>query len=227
MIEVMPDDVSRVPLPAVVLATRVVVMLPAVGVAELIAPVEVLIQEGLRAFSLPATGARPGELRAVFAARGCFGVHDVRDIAQARQAIAEGAEFASSLGAPQAVDLLVAAEVPTLVGALTPGEVARAWVDPVSAVQVVPAGVFGNSYAAHLVALLPDIALTTRGADSSYEARVWLAAGARAVFVADKLLGDSIGGGDLAGLRLRARPYLEAALTGDNETLRHESAQSV
>ena len=212
MIDPMHDDPTRVQLPAQVTSARVVVILPGdIGLNAAIAPIEVLVQEGFNVFSLPAAAdLTAAQLHSIFGSRIFLGVHDIADTEQARRLIDEQARFACHLNAFEAEAMLLDAGVPVFAGALTPLEAAQTWQRGVSAVQISPAGIFGNSYATHLAAMLPGVTLATRGAESSFEVRAWLGAGAAATFVGEKLLGDALRGGDLAELRARAKPFVEA-----------------
>lgn len=218
MIDRMPHDSTRVPLPEQVASARVVVVLPAdVGLGAVIAPIEVLVQEGFGVFSLPAAAELGfNDLRGVFGERIQLGVHDITEVEQARVAIDSGASFASHLCAFEAEDVLLDAGVPVLAGALTPLEAQQTWQRGVSAVQISPAGIFGNAYATQLAELLPEVRLATRGAESSFEVRAWLGAGAVLSFVGEKLLADALRGGDLAALRSRIKPYAEARTHKEN-----------
>ncbi|MDO5678682.1 MAG: hypothetical protein Q4G35_14390, partial [Propionibacteriaceae bacterium] len=198
--------------PDAVTSTRAIVLLPATTLDDAIAPIEVLIQEGLTVVSLPAAGElTPQQLSATFGPRLTVGVHDLGEQAQARWAVEQHVPFALTDGRPEVADVLAEAGVAAIASALTPTEVAAVWRSGVAGVQVVPATAFGNSYPPQLVALVPQAALIARGAESSYEIKAWLNAGAAAVAVGEKLLGDALNGGDLAALRLRARPVAEAA----------------
>ncbi len=169
----------RVELPAGLVETRAIVLLPGCTLDEAVAPVEVLIEEGLPILSLR---------QAAFALT-----------------LADDDQLRSELAA---------AQIPQCPAALTPTEIANAWKQPdAAAVQVVPAGVLGTSYPAQLAALLPDIAVLARGAESVHEVKAWLGAGAVAVCLADRLIGDALHRGDLSALRSRARPIVEATRT--------------
>ena len=206
----------RVELPAGLVETRAIVLLPGCTLDEAVAPVEVLIEEGLPILSLsPGQRLTPSMLRRVFGRRLLVGTHDLRTPADAQWAVSEQAAFALTLGDDdQLRSELAAAQIPQCPAALTPTEIANAWKQPdAAAVQVVPAGVLGTGYPAQLAALLPDIAVLARGAESVHEVKAWLGAGAVAVCLADRLIGDALHRGDLSALRSRARPIVEATRT--------------
>lgn len=197
---------ARIELPEQLVATRAVVVLPACSLDEAIAPIEVLLQEGLGVISLAPDGQlTPTILRATFGRRILVGVHDLFAADQASWAVEQRVAFALSTGRPEVAAVLADAGLAHLPSALTPTEVDAIWRGGSAGVQVVPAGLFGNSYAAQLAALVPDARLLARGVEASYEVKSWLAAGAVGVCLGDKLLGDALRRGDLAAFRTRAR----------------------
>lgn len=203
----MPDVLPYRPLPDEVIATRVVVLLPDCHVDDAIAPVEVLVQEGLCALSVPSGGSlAPADLHAVFGPRVVVGIHDLAGIGDADRAIEQGAAFCLPAQAQAGVqERLADAGVPICPPALTPTEVAAVWRHGASAVQVVPADVFGVRYPKQLRSLVPEAAIVARDADTAHEAAAWLDAGAVAVCAGERLLADALGGGPLGGLRVRCR----------------------
>lgn len=197
---------SRVDLPGRLQAARAVVLLPPCRLDEVIAPIEVLLQEGLNVFSVdPAGRLTPAILTNTFGPRLAVGVHDPRTVDQARWAVEEGASFAFSLPRPEIAVVFADAGVPHLPAALTPVEVDAAWRSGAAGVQVAPANAFGGGYATQLTGLVPDARLVTRFAETAFEVKAWLGAGAVAVCLAEKLLGDALRRGDLGALRARAR----------------------
>ena len=209
--DLMSEARDRIEPPEALISARAVVLLPPCTLDEAIAPVEVLLQEGLSVFSLPPTGSlTPDILRATFGRRLVVGLHDVHTGAHVRLAVDQRAAFVLCLGAPEVAQELAEARIPHFPAALTPTEVDAVWRGGASGVQVVPAGLFGNSYAGQLAALVPGARLVARGPDSSFEIKAWLGAGAMAVGLGDKVLGDAFRRGDLAALRTRVRPVLEA-----------------
>ncbi|MDN6556478.1 MAG: aldolase [Acidipropionibacterium acidipropionici] len=96
---------GRLPLPARMLTSQVVAVLPDEPVASMMAPVEVMLQEGIQVFSLPAGDVeRLTTLHTIFGARGSFGVHGVIDPDGIDALIATGIEFALPVG-PALVEL--------------------------------------------------------------------------------------------------------------------------
>lgn len=207
----MSDAGARVELPGKLVDAKAVVLLSPCRLDDAVAPVEVLLQEGLGVVSVPADGPlTPAMLRATFGRRLTVGVHDLLSVDQAQWAVEQEAAFALTMGRPEATAVLSAAGLPELPAALTPHEVDAAWRAGAAGVQVVPASAFGNAYAAQLGALVPEVRLVARGAESSYEVKAWLGAGAVAVCLAEKLLGDSLRRGNLSSFRTRARASVEA-----------------
>lgn len=209
----MIDNVTaRIELPAKLIETRAVVLLPPCTLDEAVAPIEVLIQEGLSVVSLaPGSRLTPSMLRRTFGRRLLVGAHDLRTVEDAQWAIAEEAAFALTLGEDEHQRLeLAAAGIPQFPNALTPTEAAAVWTrEQTSAVQIVPAGVFGTGYPAQLAALVPDIVLVARGADLPHEVQAWLDAGAAAVCLGERLTVDAFRRGDLSALRSRITPIVE------------------
>lgn len=167
---------------------RVVVEFPRGGVADWVALGEVLLQEGLGAWALPAEllPLLP-EVLALFGFRARVGVCGVTDADGVRAAVAGGAHFVlSPVSGP---DLVTAAgEVPLLGGALTPSEVADAARAGADAVLVCPADALGTAYARTLPPMFPGVRLVPWGRLERYQAEMWLNAGAAGVVVGDVIL---------------------------------------
>lgn len=211
MIDRMSSDADRPVLPERLLASRALVLLPTAPLDKLIAPLEVLIQEGLDVVSLrPDAEVSADTLRSTFGRRIMVGTHDLTTTEHAEWAIAQQAAFALTMGSPQLGELLAAAGLPAAPAAFTPTEVAAAWQTRPAAVQVVPATALSTSYAAQLAALVPQASLIARETDSSHEIKSWLNAGAIACCLGTRLLGDALSGGDLGSLRSRARMLADA-----------------
>lgn len=201
-----------VPLPELLLEGQLVATLPDRAMPSLVAAVEVMVQEGIRAFSLPVAKVdEVTRLVGVFGPRAVFGVHDVGNAEQLGQAIEAGAQFLALSGPDE--DLVQRsrdAGLPMLVAALTPTEVRQAWSLGISSVVVVPAEVMGSGYPEALVQLAPEATITARGGLGAYSARRWDEAGAVAVWLDEALLGDAFTGGSLASLRERCQTFRAA-----------------
>ncbi|MER5522335.1 bifunctional 4-hydroxy-2-oxoglutarate aldolase/2-dehydro-3-deoxy-phosphogluconate aldolase [Streptomyces sp. NPDC002763] len=127
----------------------------------------------------------------------------------ARAAHHAGATFAVTPGLGAGVDTALQLGIPVLAGVLTPTDVIAAQARGVAALKLFPAAEAGG--AAYLKALrgpFPDAVLVPVGGVDVPAARAYLAAGATAVGVGSPLVGDAADGGDIAGLRDRARAFL-------------------
>lgn len=202
---------GRLPLPGPVLTSRIVAVLPDAEAADLFAPLEVMVEEGVRAFSLPGGDvARFTTLTTVFGARATFGVHGGLDIDSIAPLVSAGMAFCLPVGA--SAELLAGlreAGVPAAPDALTPTEVRGVWAGGADAVQVVPADLGGASYPERLAELAPGAVCLPRGGVGSYGLRQWLKADAPAVCLDETLVGDACEGGTLPALRERCRSVLE------------------
>ncbi|AXE39798.1 hypothetical protein JS278_02661 [Acidipropionibacterium virtanenii] len=192
------------------LSSQVVAVLPDEPVATMMAPVEVMLQEGIQVFSLPAGDLeRLIALRTVFGARGSFGVHGPVDPGSVDDLIAAGIEFALPLGPGAAVlAALREAGVPAAPDALTPTEIRAVWAAGADAVQVVPADIGSATYGPALAELVPGVPCLPRGGVGSYALRKWISAGAPAACLDEILVGDACTDAALPALRERCRSVL-------------------
>lgn len=129
---------------------------------------------------------------------------DVADVAAA------GAEFVVTPALAESVEAAVGAGLPLVAGAFTPSEAVAAVQRGADVVKLFPASALGPAYLRALRDPLPDVPFMAVGGVGPQEAREFLAAGAVAVGVGSPLLGDAAAGGDLGGLRQRARALLQA-----------------
>ena len=120
-----------------------------------------------------ATGPRTGAL---------VGAGTVLTAEHAYVAVESGAQFLVTPGlgpdAHEIVELAHAADVPVILGALTPSEVLTASALGADAVKIVPAHRFGPGYLADLRGPFLDIALVPSGGITADNAAAYLAAGA-------------------------------------------------
>lgn len=200
----MMDPVT--PLPAEFRRTRALVVLPDRPLAEVIAPVEVLVQEGLPLVAVPVPGqAGLDQLKAVFGERATFGAHGVAGVEDAESAIAQGAGFVLTAGQdPAVVEALTQAGVAAIVPAMTPLEARRAAQLQPAAILVEPAGPFGADYPSLLQAQVGGVPLLPAHAESDELIRAWLDADAAAVCVGERLLAGMFGSLGLTTLRNRS-----------------------
>lgn len=202
----MPTD-NRLEFPQRVVSGRIIGVLPDVPADDLVAPLEVMVQERIRAFSLPVSDAeRRRRVVEVFGHRACFGVHGVVRVEDVAQLVEQKVAFVLATGADDAVvGALRAAGIPCAVDALTPTEVRAVWDRGVDAVQVAPADMGPAAYGVTLAELAPGARMIPRGGIGSYSLRRWLEAGAVAVCVDEVLVGDAAEGGAMPALRERCR----------------------
>lgn len=131
--------------------------------------------------------------------------------AQATACIENGADFLVAPGlVPTVMHVGQEASVPVYPGALTPSEFMAASQLGAGLVKLFPANVVGPGYLKDLKGPLPDIDIMPTGGIRIEDIGSWLSAGAVTVGLGSPLLGDSLDGGSLEGLRSRAQAALEA-----------------
>lgn len=182
---------------------RIFVQLADLG-PDALAVAEVLVQEGLTAWTLPASDV--GAIRdaaSIFGRRARVGAHGATTPEQVASAFDAGARFVTS---PVCFGDLVAAAQgrPLLPGALTPSEVVWATHAGASAVQVVPADSMGTSYSRSLLALVSGVQIVATGGLERFQAEMWLEAGAVAVGLTGL---TTTGDVDLDDVRRRAQTF--------------------
>ncbi len=187
--------------------------LPDVASADLLAPGEVLIQEGVTAWTLPSKARSVvSELRELFADRVVIGLRGRFALSDVDTLRDEGIDFlATATLDPELVTAANSAQLPVLAGALTISEIVRVWEAGAAGANVVPCDALGVEYAKHLAAEIPEISVVATGRIDAYMAEVWLEAGAAAVSPTADLMGNALSGGALAGLRVRCRDFVSAA----------------
>jgi 2-dehydro-3-deoxyphosphogluconate aldolase/(4S)-4-hydroxy-2-oxoglutarate aldolase len=135
-------------------------------------------------------------------------------VLEARQAEAAARAGARFIVTPGLIDSVQRAArhlgLPIVTGAFTPTEILAALEAGAAAVKLFPASVGGVAYLHALRAPLPDVPLVPVGGIGPQDAGAYLAAGAHAVGVGGPLFGDALAGGDLDGLRARARALRHA-----------------
>lgn len=139
------------------------------------------------------------------------GAGTVLDADTARACLAAGARFVvSPVLDPDTVALCRDQGVTVMPGALTPGEIVRAWRAGADFVKVYPASALGGpGYVASLKAALPEIALVPTGGVTLNTAARYLEAGAEAVGVGSDLSDEAaIRAGDAAKITAAARAYV-------------------
>ncbi|MGW3564845.1 bifunctional 4-hydroxy-2-oxoglutarate aldolase/2-dehydro-3-deoxy-phosphogluconate aldolase [Streptomyces sp. NPDC000941] len=107
----------------------------------------------------------------------------------------------------EGVTAAVEERLPVLAGALTPTEAAAAMAASATAVKLFPASLGGPAYLRALKDPFPDLPVVPVGGVDAQAVPEYFAAGALAIGVGSPLVGDAAHGGDLDGLRLRARRF--------------------
>jgi 2-dehydro-3-deoxyphosphogluconate aldolase/(4S)-4-hydroxy-2-oxoglutarate aldolase len=132
------------------------------------------------------------------------GAGSVRTPAQARDAQNAGAAF---LVTPTTnPEVLRAASVPVVCGALTPTEIEIASVSGAAYVKVFPASAMGPGYVKEVLAPMPELRLIPTGGVTLTNLRDYAAAGAVGVGVGSALVTE-----DLTELRRRAKLFVSEA----------------
>ncbi len=180
-----------------------------------------LLAEGLRLVEVTLT--TPGALRAIEQIRshapqesliGAGTVLTPRHVSDAAEA---GAQFLVTPAVVSSVAAGAAAGLPVLAGALTATEACSAMEEGAAAVKLFPASLGGPAYLTALRDPFPHVPFVAVGGVGLAEAEAFLRAGAVAVGVGGPLVGSAASpaagttGGDLTGLRERARAYLDVA----------------
>jgi 2-dehydro-3-deoxyphosphogluconate aldolase/(4S)-4-hydroxy-2-oxoglutarate aldolase len=146
----------------------------------------------------------PGALAAIGALGGTVGAGSVRTAVQARDAQNAGAAF---LVTPTTkLEVIAAASVPVVCGALTPTEIELASASGAAYVKVFPASAMGPGYLKEVLAPMPELKLIPTGGVTLAHVSEYAAAGAVGVGVGSALVTE-----DFAELRRRARLFVEAA----------------
>lgn len=176
-----------------------------VGAADFtkfIAPIEIMIQEGVADFALPVElCSMLGGLRQVFASRANFGVYGAtfNDL----DVLLEISPDFVSLQFPDLsmIDQLHQHQIGVLASGLTPNEVSQLWDFGVDAVLVAPSDALGGSYPASLLKLVPGVAVGPMFGVSNFSAAKWLQAGAKFVVLDVDYLREAAPGGNFSRLR--------------------------
>ncbi|WP_131735793.1 bifunctional 4-hydroxy-2-oxoglutarate aldolase/2-dehydro-3-deoxy-phosphogluconate aldolase [Actinomadura roseirufa] len=200
---------------AALTATGVVAVVRGTRADRLAGVLDTLVAAGVRCLEI--TLNTPGALDGLRAARDRLPA-DV-ELGAGTVRTAEGAAAAADAGATFLVSPDCGPEVAATArdrglayypGALTPGEVARAWDLGATAVKVFPASAFGPGYLRALAEPFRDIPLLPTGGIGPDTAPGYIAAGAVAVGAGGSLIGDALDGGPLDALADRAGRLLAA-----------------
>jgi 2-dehydro-3-deoxyphosphogluconate aldolase / (4S)-4-hydroxy-2-oxoglutarate aldolase len=197
------------------LASRVIPIIRTHSDALALRAVEWLREAGYTTFEVTLTV--PGALDVIRDLRRddgvVVGVGTVLTVAQAEASLDAGAQFlVSPILVEDALPLCAEAGVATIMSALTPNEVHRAWRLGSSAVKIFPASSMGGP--AHVKALrsvFPSIPLVPTGGVNLDNLGAYLDAGAAAVGIGGDLISDVLlERSDAAEWIARARAYLDA-----------------
>jgi 2-dehydro-3-deoxyphosphogluconate aldolase/(4S)-4-hydroxy-2-oxoglutarate aldolase len=196
-----------------ILADRVVVVVRARAIPDVVALVDALEAGGIRAIELTFTTPGVGSLlEAVFRERpnAVVGAGTVLTAEQARLAIDSGARFLVTPGLiPEVAEFATNAGVPFMLGALTPTEVIRAVALGASAVKIFPATTVGAQFFGQLRGPLPGVGLIASGGIDENNAAEFLRAGAGAVTAGSSVVSASdVESGDWSSIRLRAGQFV-------------------
>lgn len=203
----------------------VVAVLRARHASEYAPVIEALIGGGVRSIELTLSTDGVFEqlpaLAASFGADAEIGVGTITDVAEAQQAMDQGAQYlvtpAMNL---DVVEAAVHRGVPVFPGGLTPTELLSGWKAGATAVKLFPASTVGPGYIGQLRGPFPDIQIIPSGGVGIEDAPAWIAAGALAVSLGGPLLKDAFDGGDLTQLTERARrvsTLVQEAVAARNE----------
>ncbi|HEX2247304.1 MAG TPA: bifunctional 4-hydroxy-2-oxoglutarate aldolase/2-dehydro-3-deoxy-phosphogluconate aldolase, partial [Arthrobacter sp.] len=187
--------------------------------------IEALIGGGVRSIELTlSTDGVFEQLPALAASFGTdaeIGVGTITDVAEAQQAMDQGAQYlvtpAMNL---DVVEAAVRRGVQVFPGGLTPTELLSGWKAGATAVKLFPASTVGPGYIGQLRGPFPDIQIIPSGGVGIEDAPAWIAAGALAVSLGGPLLKDAFDGGDLTQLTERARrvsSLVQEAVAARNE----------
>jgi 2-dehydro-3-deoxyphosphogluconate aldolase / (4S)-4-hydroxy-2-oxoglutarate aldolase len=195
-------------------ADRVVCIVRANRVADPVALVGALAGAGIRLVEF--TFTIPGALDLIEAAAeapdGVVGAGTVLTAAHARDAIAAGARFLVTPDVrPDVASAALAADVPVLMGALTPTELSHAFDAGAAAVKIFPARIGGPAHVRDLLGPFPNARLVPTGGVNAGNARAFLDAGALAVGAGtDVVQPDLVAQGDHAAIGERAHAFIRA-----------------
>lgn len=206
--------IDRLPIPELVLESKVIAIGRNVRAAEVPRIGEALVAGGVHVIEFTLNEPEADALAAIATLARAIGELDVLvgagtvlSTAAAERAVAAGAHFiASPHTDPELIRWCTSRGVPCFPGALSPTEIHVAWSAGASAVKLFPAAAVGVGYLRQIAGPFPDIPLVPTGGVSAQTAGDWLSAGGVAVGMGSWLIGD----GDPAGVTRRAMQVAEA-----------------
>jgi 2-dehydro-3-deoxyphosphogluconate aldolase/(4S)-4-hydroxy-2-oxoglutarate aldolase len=122
-----------------------------------------------------------------------------------------GAQFiVSPIFTPEVVRIAQENDTVVIPGTLTPNEAYSAWQAGADLVKIFPSGLFGPAYLRNLRAVFPGIPLIPTSGPGPEDAGAYIAAGAMAVGIGDKLIpAEVLRTGEVGSLAERARALVE------------------
>lgn len=178
---------------------------------------EALLAGGVSALEI--TFTTPGAAEAIAEAVARFedrdalvGAGTLRTPAEAEAALAAGARYLVSPGLDlETARVMAEADVPSLIGALTPTEVMAAVAAGADLVKLFPSSLGGVAYMKALRGPLPDVRFVPTGGIGPAEVTAFLSAGAAAVGAGGELCPSAaIADGDFARITELARTFIAA-----------------
>lgn len=175
-----------------------------------------LMEEGFRYVEVALTTPdAPDVIAAVRAAAppdALVGAGTVLSVPDVREVEAAGAQFIVTPALADSVREGVRRGLPVLAGALTPTEVHEGMSRGATLIKLFPAFIGGPRYLKALHDPFPNVPLIAVGGVGAGDAADYWDAGAAAVGPGSPLVGNAASaGGDLGGMRARAREYLRRA----------------
>lgn len=175
---------------------------------------EELGKAGIRAVEITLTS--PNALRAlsesVATEATLVGAGTIRDADTVKRAVDAGAHYLLTPGViPEVLAAAGELGVPVVCGAFTTTEVMEAHRLGAALVKLFPARMGGPAYLASLTMAFPDIPIVPTGGITADDLAEYFAAGAHAAALGRPLIGDSLRGGELSGIRERSHALLEVA----------------
>lgn len=198
-----------VAMPTVSAPAGLIVCLDDVTLDDLVGAVEVMVQEGLRTFSLPAAHGEVDDIVAIYGARATFGVHGAVAAGDVESMRSWVKFILADTADEDLVRVAAEAQVPLWVQAMTPGEVRTAIAAGAAGALLYPADVVGHIMAERLRTLGLADRVIPRGGVGAFSATEWMKAGSPAACVDSTLLGDALRGGDLGMLRDRCGSFVK------------------
>lgn len=167
------------------------------------------------ALTTPDALAAIREVRSAAPANCFVGAGTVLSQADVGNVAGAGGQFIVTPSLAPSISEAANAGIPVLAGALTPTEAYGAMERGATAVKLFPASIGGPGYLKAVRDPFPDIPFIAVGGVGLGEATGYWDAGAIAVGLGGPLFGNAASGGDLDGMRERARAFLSLAAEFD------------